>query len=79
MKKLLIILLIVPVLGFGQTGSQTGYYFHGGNQSYPFVQASGGLTDPDVGILYYNDGINEFQSTTDLSVAMSYIMDNMGS
>lgn len=55
------------------------YYFHGGNQSYPFVQAAGGLTDPNPGTLYYDDGSgNTFAATTSLSVAMSYVMDNMG-
>ena len=55
-----------------------GYYFHGGNQSYPFVQSADGLTAANPGTMYYDDGSNAFASTTDLSVAMSYIMDNMG-
>ena len=56
-----------------------GYYFHGGNQSYPFVQSADGLTAANPGTMYYDDGAgNAFTSTTDLSVAMSYIMDNMG-
>ena len=57
-----------------------GYFFHGGNQSYPFVQSSSGLTDPSPITLYYDDGQgNIFTPTTNLSVAMSYIMDNLGS
>ena len=55
-----------------------GYYFHGGNQSYPFAQSADGLTAANPGTMYYDDGSNAFASTTDLSVAMSYIMDNMG-
>ena len=55
------------------------YYFHGGNESYPFVQAAGGLTDPNPGTLYYDDGSgNTFAATTSLSVAMTYVLDNMG-
>ena len=55
-----------------------GYYFHGGNQSYPFAQGDG-LTASPTGTLYYDDGAgNAFADTTDLSVAMTYIMDNMG-
>jgi len=59
-------------------GSVVGFYFHGGNSDYPYAQAEGGLTDPDVGDLYYNDGDNAY-AIGDLSQAMSYILDNSGS
>ena len=65
--------------GTGNAPAVNGYYFHGGNQSYPFAQAADGLTAASPGTMYYDDGVgNTFASTTDLSVAMSYIMDNMG-
>lgn len=65
---------------YGTCFEQTMYFFHGGNESYPFTQAPAGLTDPNPGTLYYDDGQgNPFAATTDLSLALSYIMDNMGS
>lgn len=53
-----------------------GYYLHGGNQAYPFAQGEG-LTANPTGTLYYDDGSNAYASTTDLSVAMTYLM-NLG-
>ena len=70
---------VINVTDDSQSPAAQGYYFHGGNQSYPFAQAADGLTAANPGTLYYDDGVgNAFASTTDLSVAMSYIMDNMG-
>ena len=51
-----------------------GYYLHGGNQAYPYAQGEG-LTANPTGTLYYDDGSNAYASTTDLSVAMTYLMD----
>jgi len=53
-----------------------GYYLHGGNQAYPFAQGEG-LTANPTGTLYYDDGTNAYADTTDLSVAMTYLM-NLG-
>ena len=70
---------VINITDDSQSPAAQGYYFHGGNQSYPFVQAADGLTAANPGTMYYDDGGgNAFASTTDLSVAMSYIMDNMG-
>ncbi|MDA8988637.1 hypothetical protein N9F93_00015 [bacterium] len=51
-----------------------GYYLHGGNQAYPYAQGEG-LTANPTGTLYYDDGSNAYADTTDLSVAMTYLMD----
>ena len=53
-----------------------GYYLHGGNQAYPFAQGEG-LTANPTGTLYYDNGTNAYADTTDLSVAMTYLM-NLG-
>ena len=57
-----------------------GYWFHGGAQSYPFTQDGNGLTAGGNQTLYWDNGLTggEFTDTTDISVAMSYIMDNAG-
>ena len=57
--------------------SLLGYYFHGGSADYPFGQAEGGLTDPNPGELYYNDGVNPY-AVGDLSTALTYVI-NLGS
>ena len=56
--------------------SLLGYYFHGGNADYPFGQAAGGLTDPNPGDLYYNDGVSPY-AIGDLSTVLTYVI-NLG-
>ena len=51
------------------------YNFHGGNANgYPFTQSSSGLTDPGSPDLYFDDGVNAYAITTDLSIAMDAVM-----
>ena len=71
------VLSILSVFGgCDTTGQSTGYYFHGGGNNYP---AHFDLTsDLEGNQTYYFDSGSGFTPTTDFDVAMSYVMDNLG-
>ena len=61
MKKLLILLLIVPIISFGQTAKE---YIKSGNQKDDTKDYNGAISDytkaielnPDAAVAYYNRG-----------------------